>query len=67
MKINLRIERIIAFVTSRALILNARTAMEMAPTVAELMMNELAKNKKWKKDQIDSFNKLAGKYILAAP
>jgi glycerol-3-phosphate dehydrogenase len=52
---------------TRALILNARAAMEMAPTVAELMMNELNKNKKWKKDQIDSFNKLAGKYILAAP
>ena len=49
---------------TRALILNAKASTEMAPIVAELMMKELDKNKKWKTDQIDSFNKLAGKYIL---
>ena len=34
---------------SRSLLLNAKASVEMAPVVAELMMKELNKNKKWKK------------------
>ena len=49
---------------SRALLLNAKVAIEIAPVVAELMMNELNKDRKWKKEQIKSFNTLAEKYIL---
>ena len=48
----------------RALFLNARAAIEMAPLVADLMMRELNKKRSWKRDQIKKFNKLAENYIL---
>ena len=49
---------------SRSLLLNAKASVEMAPVVAELMMKELNKNKKWKKEQIKKYEELAGNYIL---
>ncbi|MFC1558644.1 glycerol-3-phosphate dehydrogenase/oxidase [candidate division KSB1 bacterium] len=49
---------------SRALFLHAKASVEAAPLVAELMMKELNKERKWKKEQIDSFNKTAENYIL---
>ncbi|MBN2012264.1 glycerol-3-phosphate dehydrogenase/oxidase [candidate division KSB1 bacterium] len=49
---------------SRALLLNARASVEMAPIVAELMMKELGRNKKWKKEQIESYKALAANYVL---
>ena len=49
---------------SRALLLNAKAAIESAPVVAELMMNELNKDQIWKKEQVDTFYKIAENYIL---
>ena len=49
---------------SRALFLDARAAVEMAPVVAELMAQELKKSRKWRKDQVQSFTTLAQNYIL---
>jgi hypothetical protein len=37
----------------------------MAPKVAEIMKNELGKNNKWKRTQIESYSKLAQNYILS--
>ena len=48
----------------RMLLLDAKTSIEMAPIVAELMMKELDKNEDWKKDQINSFKKLAQNYLV---
>ena len=48
----------------RMLLLDAKASMEMAPIVAELMRKELGKNKKWKKNQVDSFNNLAQNYLV---
>ncbi len=48
----------------RLLLLDARTAKEVAPVVADLMATELGKNGEWKEQQITDFNELADKYIL---
>ncbi|MEN7550684.1 glycerol-3-phosphate dehydrogenase/oxidase [Rapidithrix thailandica] len=48
----------------RALFLNARAAMEMAPKVAELMREELNKDATWVKNQLTEFNQIAKKYLL---
>ena len=49
---------------TRALFLNAKAAIEMAPTIAKLMAEELNKNKEWEKEQVDSFNKIAKGYLV---
>ncbi|MDP9081685.1 MAG: glycerol-3-phosphate dehydrogenase/oxidase [Bacteroidota bacterium] len=48
----------------RALFLDARAAIDMAPAVAELMAIELHKDAKWQKDQTDNFRKMAQTYLL---
>lgn len=48
----------------RALFLDARTAIEMAPTVARLMAGELKQGDDWIKNQVAVFNDIAGKYLL---
>jgi glycerol-3-phosphate dehydrogenase len=48
----------------RALFLNARAAIEMAPTVARLMAVELGREEDWIQEQIASFTKLAEQYLL---
>ncbi|MBN1382777.1 MAG: glycerol-3-phosphate dehydrogenase/oxidase [Deltaproteobacteria bacterium] len=50
---------------TRALLLNARASMEMAPVVAELMAAELKKNKTWQKKQVAAYRKLAAGYLPA--
>jgi glycerol-3-phosphate dehydrogenase len=50
---------------TRTLFLDARTSIEMAPAVAKLMAKELKKNRKWVKEQIDSFNKVAKNYLIS--
>lgn len=47
----------------RALFLNARAAVEIAPEVAEIAAKELGWNNKKKQDEIESFIKLARNYI----
>jgi glycerol-3-phosphate dehydrogenase len=49
---------------TRALFLNARAAMEMAPAVAALMAKELGTGQDWIEQQLQQFNDLAGKYLL---
>ena len=58
-----RIEDVLARST-RALFLDARAAMDMAPAVAHLMAEELKKDENWEKEQIVSFNSVAKNYIL---
>lgn len=49
---------------TRALLLNARAAMRMAPAVAELMARELGRDEAWQRRQLEEFTALARNYIL---
>jgi len=49
----------------RALFLDAKTAIEMAPIVAKLIAEQLNKDKDWENKQIIEFDKLAKGYLLA--
>jgi glycerol-3-phosphate dehydrogenase len=49
---------------TRALFLNARAAIAMAPHVAELLAGELNQPQTWAGDQIKSFTNLAAQYTL---
>jgi glycerol-3-phosphate dehydrogenase len=51
---------------TRALLLNARAALEMAPRVAELLAAELGCNRDWQETQLATFNALAGGYLPGA-
>ncbi len=48
----------------RALFLDARAAVEMAPLVADILAKELDKSLDWKTSQIAAFNAIAKNYIL---
>ena len=50
---------------TRALILDARAAVEASPSVAALMAEELGKDSAWAADQVCAFTELARGYILA--
>jgi len=50
---------------TRALFLNAKAAWDMAPTVAEVMAQELGRDEAWQDDQIQSFRELAERYLIA--
>ena len=50
---------------TRALFLDARAAMDMAPAVARLMAIELKKEEDWEKEQVLSFLQVAKNYILS--
>ncbi|HUR44725.1 MAG TPA: glycerol-3-phosphate dehydrogenase/oxidase [Candidatus Saccharimonadales bacterium] len=47
----------------RALFLNARASIEMAPRVAALIAQELNKDAAWEQDQVNSFRHLAQGYL----
>ncbi|HOC68181.1 MAG TPA: glycerol-3-phosphate dehydrogenase/oxidase [Candidatus Hydrogenedentes bacterium] len=49
---------------SRALFLNARAAVEMAPRVAALMAAELGKNPEWQEEQIRQVTDLAEQFFM---
>ncbi len=49
---------------TRAVFLNARAAIEMAPAVARLMAQELGTGQDWTGQQLHEFNDLAAKYLL---
>lgn len=51
---------------TRALLLDANSAIESAPLVAELMAREMEKNGQWIKDEIDNFNSIAKNYLPAS-
>lgn len=48
---------------TRALLLNARAAMEMAPRVASLMSRELGRDAAWERGQVEAFTALAKQYL----
>ncbi|MFZ9387841.1 MAG: glycerol-3-phosphate dehydrogenase/oxidase [Chitinophagaceae bacterium] len=48
---------------TRQLLLDARTALRMAPTVARLMAIELDRDEQWIQEQINIFSSLAGHYL----
>jgi glycerol-3-phosphate dehydrogenase len=47
---------------TRALFLNARAAVEMAPRVADLLARELGQDRGWATEQVRVFNELARGY-----
>jgi glycerol-3-phosphate dehydrogenase len=49
---------------TRALFLNARAAIEMAPAVASLMAAELGRDQAWIDDQLRQFRELGQRYLL---
>ncbi len=49
---------------TRALFLDARAAMNMAPAVARLMAGELKKEEDWEKEQVLSFLEVAKYYVF---
>jgi len=49
---------------TRALLLDAREAMLVAPKVAKIMAAELGKDEQWEEMQVKEFEKVASKYIL---
>jgi glycerol-3-phosphate dehydrogenase len=49
---------------TRALFLNARAAIEMAPEAARLLAHELGRNAVWQAQQVDAFRALAQGYIV---
>ncbi len=50
---------------TRALLLDAKASMEMAPQVARLMAQELKKDEVWIQQQIDDYRNLARDYLIA--
>ena len=49
---------------TRALLLDAKASVEMAPEVASLMAEEMDKDKEWQKDQLQQYIAVAKNYIL---
>jgi glycerol-3-phosphate dehydrogenase len=50
---------------TRALLLDARASIEIAPNVAQLMARELGKKSQWEKLQVEEYTELAKRYILS--
>jgi glycerol-3-phosphate dehydrogenase len=48
----------------RALFLNAKAAVTMAPRVAELLARELGRDAAWQESQVNAFRDLAGGYVV---
>jgi glycerol-3-phosphate dehydrogenase len=48
----------------RALFLNAKAAVTMAPRVAELLARELGRDAAWQESQVNAFRDLAGGYMV---
>ena len=48
----------------RALPLDARAAVDMAPEVARILAEELGKDEQWQKEEVERFTNLANGYFL---
>ena len=48
----------------RALLLDARAAIDMAPVVAAILAEELRKDKTWEEEQVKTFTAIAKHYLL---
>lgn len=51
---------------TRALFLNAKAAIRMAPRVAGILARELGRDEKWQAGQIESFNQVAQGFVAPA-
>jgi len=49
---------------TRALFLNAKAAIRMAPRVAALLARELGRDAKWQAEQVENFNQTAAGYLV---
>ncbi len=49
---------------TRALLLDARASMEMAPEVARLLAGELGRDEAWQQEQVEEYRSLAARYLL---
>jgi len=49
---------------TRALLLDARASVDVAPLVAKLMARKLRKGRRWQKEQVEAFTEVAAGYIL---
>jgi glycerol-3-phosphate dehydrogenase len=49
---------------TRALFLNAKAAIAVAPDVARIMAAELKRDQSWEKQQVGSFTTLAAQYLV---
>jgi len=49
---------------TRCQLLDAKESIRMAPMVAEIIADELGKDKTWQTEQIDSYKKVTSNYIL---
>ena len=49
---------------TRALILNAKAAIDSAPTVARVMATEMNRGIEWINDQVNQFNEIAQNYLV---
>jgi glycerol-3-phosphate dehydrogenase len=49
---------------TRALFLNAQAALETAPKVADIMANEMKKDREWIEAQLSEFGELVKSYML---
>jgi glycerol-3-phosphate dehydrogenase len=50
---------------TRALLLDARASIEMAPAVANLLASELERGDRWAEEQVREYSALAQGYLLA--
>ena len=48
---------------TRALLWDARAAIEAAPRVASLMAEEMGRDRSWRRDQVEAFRALAAGYL----
>jgi glycerol-3-phosphate dehydrogenase len=48
---------------TRALILDAKASMEVAPKVTTIMAKELSKDKTWEREQVKNYFTLARNYL----
>jgi glycerol-3-phosphate dehydrogenase len=51
---------------TRALFLNSKAAIRMAPRVAAILAKELGKDAAWQADQVKAFNQTARGYVISA-
>ena len=51
---------------TRALLLDARASIDMAPHVAHIMAEELGKNTDWEKQQQEEYTNLGGRYLFVS-
>jgi glycerol-3-phosphate dehydrogenase len=49
---------------TRALFLDAKESIKIAPAVAEILAMELKKDKKWEQEQIELYNTIARNYLI---